>query len=184
VIRRSETAVVGLSMRRSRWGTRGVYVGKLVAIRWPSQIRARRSGKPTKRYTASSTHGSDRALTCSSDGRRCTRRRARSLTCKVNASDAHPAFRPMALSDELQEPLCRTAGPQKLGRCRVTCGYRLDDACSSGGPMSVKILHLKMRQTLSAVGSGDDGDAYDPIQVCAVLNTCRCTLAPTIPPTL
>jgi hypothetical protein len=39
-----------------------------------------------------------------------------------------------------------------------------------------------LEDATDALGSGDDGDAYDSIQVCAVLNTC--TLAPTIPPTL
>jgi hypothetical protein len=75
----SETAVVGLSMRRSRWGTRGVYVGKLVAIRRPSQIRPTFREVPPKRYTASSSHGSDRVLACSSDGRRCTGRSANAI---------------------------------------------------------------------------------------------------------
>lgn len=79
VIRGSETAVVGLSMRRSRWGTRGVYVGKLVAIRRPSQIRPTFREVPPKRYTASSSHGSDRVLACSSDGRRCTGRSANAI---------------------------------------------------------------------------------------------------------
>jgi hypothetical protein len=54
----------------------------------------------------------------------------------------------MALSDELQGPLCRTPDPHKLNDSRVTCGYRLDDAYSSAGAMSVKILHFKMRQAL------------------------------------
>ena len=38
-----------------------------------------------------------------------------------------------------------------------------------------------LQDAKDSLGSGDDGDVYDPIQVCAALNT---SLSPTIPPTL
>jgi hypothetical protein len=38
-----------------------------------------------------------------------------------------------------------------------------------------------LQDATDSLGSGDDGDVYDPIQVCAALNT---SLSPTIPPTL
>jgi hypothetical protein len=151
-------------------------------LRFDGQAKsARRPGKsPPRDGRPSRIHGSDRVLACSSDGGRCTRRSAKSSTCDVNASDAPPTFWRTALGEKPQGALCRTADPQKLTHSRVTCGCQLEDACSTAGPMSVKILHFKMRQTLSAVGMM--GMRTTPIQVCAALNTYA--LAPTNPPTL